>query len=143
MGRNRSQALVVRGDKILMVKHIMDGRYFYCLPGGGIDPGETPDVAALRELKEEACVDGKIIQKTMVRYKPDKESEIHTYWIEIADNAVPAPGVDPELAPDKQTIVDAVWMSLDEMSQLDQIYLWSSGLQSIPHFYASLQKMKK
>ncbi len=143
MGRDRSQAIVVRGDRILMVKHRMDGREFYCLPGGGVDEGETPAEAALRELKEEACVVGSIVQPINERLKPDKESRVFSFWIEIPETAEAAPGVDPEVPADAQTIVGAEWMRLDEMSQLDQIYLWCSGLKSIPVFYEMLKDMKK
>ena len=62
MRRDRVQSMVVREDKILLVKHNMNGREFYCLPGGGIENGETPEEAAIRELKEESMVDGKIIR---------------------------------------------------------------------------------
>ena len=52
MKRNRSQAIVCRQDgKILLVKHKLFGRVFFTLPGGGIEDGETPAEAALRELK--------------------------------------------------------------------------------------------
>jgi ADP-ribose pyrophosphatase YjhB (NUDIX family) len=143
MGRTRSQAIVVRQDRILMVKHTMDGRDFYCLPGGGVDPGETPEEAALRELLEEACVKGHVVQRTTVRLKPDRESEVYSFWIEIPDTAEPEPGIDPELSAAEQSITGVSWMRLEELSALDQIYLWSSGLKSIPVFYEKLNQMKK
>ncbi len=143
MGRDRSQAIVVRGDRILMVKHRMDGREFYCLPGGGVDEGETPAEAALRELKEEACVIGQVVQPINERLKPDKESRVFSFWVSIPESAVAAPGTDPEVEEGAQTIVGAEWMRLSEMSQLDQIYLWCSGLKSIPVFYEMLKEMKK
>ena len=143
MGRNRSQAIVVRGDRVLMVKHTLDGREFYCLPGGGIEPGETPEEAALRELKEEACVEGEIIQRTTLRLKPDKKTEVHSFWVEIPDSAEPPPGCDPDVPVDSQTIVDTAWMRLEDLSQLDQIYLWCSGIKTIPVFYEKLNEMKK
>ena len=49
--RDRSMALVVRNNKILSVQTHRSGRYINELPGGGIEPGETPEEAALRELK--------------------------------------------------------------------------------------------
>jgi len=54
MGRDRSQAVVCRMGKLLLVEHFLKGRRFYNLPGGGIEDGETPEEAALRELQEEA-----------------------------------------------------------------------------------------
>lgn len=56
MKRNRSQAMVCRDGKLLLVEHRMKGRDFFNLPGGGIEENETPEEAALRELNEEAGV---------------------------------------------------------------------------------------
>ena len=49
MKRNRSQAMVCRDGKLLLVEHRMKGRDFFNLPGGGIEENETPEEAALRE----------------------------------------------------------------------------------------------
>lgn len=51
--RDRSMALVVRHNKILSVRTYRYGGYINELPGGGIELGETPEEAALRELQEE------------------------------------------------------------------------------------------
>lgn len=55
--RDRSIALVVRDDKILSVQTYRSGRYINELPGGGIENGESPEEAAIRELKEECGLD--------------------------------------------------------------------------------------
>ena len=70
MKRNRSQAMVCRDGKLLLVEHRMKGRDFFNLPGGGIEENETPEEAALRELNEEAGVSGKIVRPLAIEYKP-------------------------------------------------------------------------
>ena len=41
-------------DRVLLFEmRTGDGRVFWCPPGGGLDPGETHEQAALRELREE------------------------------------------------------------------------------------------
>ena len=56
----RAQCLIHRHQRILMVKHHVDDEEWWCLPGGGVEPGETPAQAALRELQEECQVAGVI-----------------------------------------------------------------------------------
>ena len=134
MGRSRSQSIVVRGNKILLVKQ-NSGKVFYCLPGGGIEPNETPEMAALRELKEECNVDGKIIMRTSVQYNPRNDGDVYTFLVDIAESKASA-GIDPERS--RQTIIGVEWKQLDEISERDRAYLWSAGLKSIPAFYRIL-----
>ncbi len=54
---------VVVDDKkrVLLVKRNMDPKKgFWCLPGGFMELGETPEQGALRELKEETGLTGRI-----------------------------------------------------------------------------------
>lgn len=46
--------LVDQHDRLLLLRFMTDeGEPFWCPVGGGIDPGETPEAAALREVEEE------------------------------------------------------------------------------------------
>lgn len=127
--------MVCRDGKLLLVEHIMRGRDFFSLPGGGIEGDETPEEAALRELQEEAGVSGKIIRPLSIEYKPDLESRIFTFLVEIPENAIPVKGIDPEVSEDEQTIVDVKWLSLDEIPERDRAYLFSAGLIRVPEFH--------
>jgi 8-oxo-dGTP pyrophosphatase MutT (NUDIX family) len=59
-------AIAVRGDRadaeVLLVRAKKDPTQ-WIFPKGHIEPGETPDAAALRELREEAGVVGALIGK--------------------------------------------------------------------------------
>jgi 8-oxo-dGTP pyrophosphatase MutT (NUDIX family) len=71
-----------------------DGRVFYLvvsssdglnwvLPKGHIDPGETPELAALRELEEEAGVAGEIVVPLSVKdfIKGGKEAAVKFFLV--------------------------------------------------------------
>ena len=135
MKRDRSQSMVIRGNRILLVEHQLFGRDFFNLPGGGIEENETPEQAALRELEEECQVKGTLVRPLTVEYKPDLESRVFTFLVEIPEDAVAKAGIDPELPADEQSIIGVKWMRLDEIAERDRSYLFGAGLMRVPYFH--------
>ncbi|MBT4500314.1 MAG: NUDIX hydrolase [Gemmatimonadetes bacterium] len=133
---SRAQCIVSRENRILMVKHRQDGDEWWCLPGGGIEDGESPEEAAIRELWEECNVRGTIVRETStVTYGPDDRH--YSYLIDIGDQT-PKMGFDPELADDAQVIVDMDWLSLRELAEIDRVFLWTAGLVGVPGIYEKI-----
>lgn len=135
MKRDRSQSMVIRGNRILLVEHQLFGRDFFNLPGGGIEENETPEQAALRELEEECQVKGTLVRPLTVEYKPDLESRVFTFLVEIPEDAVAKAGIDPELPANEQSIIGVKWMRLDEIAERDRAYLFGAGLMRVKYFH--------
>lgn len=135
MARHRAQCLVIRDNKILVVKHHQNNKEYYCLPGGGIEENETPKQAAKRELMEECCVNGtklKLICKVL-----HGDHYIYTYCSEIGKQE-PALGEDPECL-DDPILVGTEWLSLDQICERDRAFLWSAGLIYYEYFSRELE----
>jgi len=58
----RVRVIVPSRDRILMVQHRDEDGLFWILPGGGVEPGETPAEAAVREVWEEAGARCRIVR---------------------------------------------------------------------------------
>ncbi|MGI5899269.1 MAG: NUDIX hydrolase [Christensenellales bacterium] len=135
--RSGALCLVVRDGRILMVKHCRGATEYYTLPGGGIEKGESPQQAAVRELWEECHVKGKIIKKVSeYPFALDDAVILHTFYMDIGDQS---PLLGPDLSEEeKQVLVEVRCMSLAEICERDRAFLWASGLASIPQFYSEL-----
>ena len=131
-----SRCVVVRDDKILMVKHRQSGKEYYTLPGGGIEKGESPEQTAIRELQEECNVRGTIINK-ISEYPIPEGTILYTFYMDIGDQ-VPKLGHDPELSENGQILIEVRWLTLAEICERDRAFLWASGLLCIPQFAEEL-----
>jgi ADP-ribose pyrophosphatase YjhB (NUDIX family) len=58
--RIRVAALVIREGRVLLARHVKNGRTSFLLPGGGVEADELSHDALARELREEASVGARI-----------------------------------------------------------------------------------
>ena len=128
----RAQCIVHRDNKVLMVKHRHRGMEWWCLPGGAIDDGESPQEAMLRELAEECCVEGNVVRQTSFLEEADG-MKTYTFLVDIGDQE-PRIGFDPEFRNSEQVIADLRWLKLSEIPERDRAFLWAAGLLSIDDF---------
>jgi ADP-ribose pyrophosphatase YjhB (NUDIX family)/ribosomal protein S18 acetylase RimI-like enzyme len=128
----RVQAIIVRENRVLMVKQQHAGKAWWCLPGGAQEPGETPEQGALRELREECNVKGTIIRRTAHMSFASEEDAI-TFLVDIGAQT-PFLGHDPEAAPGLEALLDLRWMKLWEIPARDRTFLWAAGLLGVDPF---------
>ncbi len=86
-------ALVVRERSLLVVQLAYGGsRGRYSLPGGRVDPGETLDMAAIREVREETSVEARPVGILGVRSRFDgRDNDNYVLWLMEHLNGVPTP----------------------------------------------------
>jgi len=138
MVKGRCQCIVNRGNKILMVKHVQDGKSYLCLPGGGTENDETYEEGALRELQEECNVAGCIITKLSELFENTPAGlRCHvTFHVDIGMQE-PRLGYDPEVI--GVPILQGVgWYALNEICERDRAFLWAAGLYQVEEFAKEL-----
>jgi 8-oxo-dGTP diphosphatase len=64
---------IAPGDSLLLVRQNYGKRY-WSLPGGSVEPGESVDQAAVREVKEETGLDVRLTRLVGVYSKPAQDA---------------------------------------------------------------------
>ena len=136
--RDRSIALVVRDTRILSVQTYRLGGYINELPGGGIEKGESPEEAAIRELKEECGLDGTILRPLAVQYKSGGGAE-YSFEVSVPEGQEAITGYDPEEPVDNPPLKEVLWMKLDEICERDRAFLWHYGLMAVNGFFNEIK----
>ena len=103
------------GDRLLMVRRGRSpGAGKWSIPGGRVEPGETPEQAVVRELMEETGVRGVCegLMGSLERRGPDHHFVILDYRMRLLGNDDPVAGDDA---------VEVAWVPLAEVTQLSLV----------------------
>ncbi len=57
MSYKRAAVIITKNHKILLMKRVLKGIVYHTIVGGSIKPDESPELAAIREIKEETSLD--------------------------------------------------------------------------------------
>jgi 8-oxo-dGTP diphosphatase len=63
--RTRSAIILIEEDKLALIERHRAGLHYFAFPGGGVDEGECPEQAAIREAEEELGIVVEIKQKVV------------------------------------------------------------------------------
>jgi len=107
--RQRACAVVLSGDRLMFVQQKVNGQIRRVFIGGGIEEGETPEQAILREIREEANVDAEVLFGPAIIEETVHIN--HFFVVDIGSQAVTL-GYDPELLPDRQELKGIIWEKL-------------------------------
>ncbi|HCC08065.1 MAG TPA: hypothetical protein DEP72_07930 [Clostridiales bacterium] len=116
--RKRAFAIIVRESKILFGYGKVDGKYVHFFIGGGIEGKETPEECVLRELREEANVDGDIL----FAFKNNKDDNEYAFLVDIGNQDVTL-GYDPE--EDNNNLEDKMLQKLEWIG-FEEIYRFTN-----------------
>jgi 8-oxo-dGTP pyrophosphatase MutT (NUDIX family) len=61
--RQRSGIILIEDNKLALIERHRAEKHYFAFPGGGVDKGETPEQAAIREAEEELGIVVEIKQK--------------------------------------------------------------------------------
>lgn len=122
--RIRAGAILIENHKVALIERFRDGHHYYVFPGGGVDEGETPEEATVREMDEETGLRVRLERKIITIHFG--LSTQHYFLVEKVSGEF-GTGTGEEFTdsdPDNpnQGIYEPIWMSLDELPEHENVY---------------------
>jgi 8-oxo-dGTP pyrophosphatase MutT (NUDIX family) len=125
--RRGAIAVVVRDARFLVIRRsaVVPAPRTFCFPGGGIEEGETEELALVRELKEELGVRVTPLRRVW--------SSVTTWGVELAWWLADLPA-DQNFVPAPAEVESIHWYTIEQMDRLPQL------LESNRQFLAALAR---
>jgi 8-oxo-dGTP pyrophosphatase MutT (NUDIX family) len=123
--RIRAGIVLIQDGKVALIERHRAGFDYFVFPGGGVDEGETPEQAAVREAMEELGIEVAIKQKLAVIQLGQKNRQVY-FLVEQIGGEFGA-GVGEEYTdsdPDnpEQGVYIPIWMPIDQLPLYRNIY---------------------
>lgn len=131
----RAAAIVINGEHVALIARTeTDGRLYYEVPGGGVEPGESLEEACLRELWEETGLRGAISRKLAIVSRRGRKQH---YFLVETDGRAFATSQGPEYT--ELTLMgrtfEPEWLPVED---LRSIPVWPAKLcRLVPDWHAA------
>lgn len=103
-----STAIITDAGRVLMIRRReREGKLLWAFPGGGIEEGETPEQAAVRETFEEVDLEVKAIKPLGERVHPQTGRHMSYVACEVV-------GGEARVA-DEEELAEVAWIRLEEI----------------------------
>lgn len=119
----RVRAIIIRQNKILLIKRIKPNKTYWVFPGGGIEKGETTEQALIREIKEESGLDIKVKDLFLERSsdKPGMEDITEYFFTSDIVGGKFGSGKGPEYEPNSnyQGEYKLEWINIADLPKIN------------------------
>jgi len=122
--RTRAGIVLIENDKVALIERHRAGLDYFVFPGGGVDEGEAPEQAAVREAREELGVDVAIKRKVAeVLF----DQSVQVYFLAERVSGEFGSGTGEEFTdadPDdpEEGIYIPIWMPIDELPRHEKVF---------------------
>ena len=122
--RIRAGIVLIEDNKVALIERHRAGLDYFVFPGGGVDEGETPEQAAIRETMEELGVAVAIKHKVAVIHF-DQSTQVYFLVERVSGEFGTGTGeefTDADPNDPQEGIYVPVWMPIDELPQREKVF---------------------
>ena len=123
--RIRAGIVLIQDHKVALIERHRAGLNYFVFPGGGVDEGESPEQAAIREAMEELGIEVAIRQKVAEIQLGQKSRQVYFLVEQTGGEFGTGAGeeyTDADPASSEEGIYIPVWMPIDQLPLHGNIY---------------------
>jgi len=123
--RVRAGIVLIKDNKVALIERHRAGLDYFVFPGGGMDEGETPEQAAIRETMEELGIEVRIKQKVAEIQLGKKSHQVYFLVEHISGEFGTGTGeefTDSDPNDPDEGIYVPIWMPIAELPRRTNIY---------------------
>jgi 8-oxo-dGTP diphosphatase len=123
--RIRAGILLIKENKVALIERYRAGLHYFTFPGGGVDEGETPEQAAIREAQEELGIQVAIKQKVAEVQFGQNSRQIYFLVEQIGGEFGTGQGeefIDPAPDDPESGVYIPTWISINELPLHKNVY---------------------
>ena len=105
----RAVCVCFDGDRVLLMRRRRADREYTVLPGGGVQSGEAPRQAAVRELEEETGLRGVVVEELAVVDHDDRRAHYFRVRVAAGQPVLGGPEADAQAEDNRHT---PIWVDM-------------------------------
>jgi 8-oxo-dGTP pyrophosphatase MutT (NUDIX family) len=109
---DRAVVVALHEGKVLVMRRHKNGKDYCVLPGGGVEPGERPVDASVRELSEETGLTGVVDRHLWTIEHPDRVAHYFLVKVDPGPMAVGGPEASRQSVDNRYTLE---WIALNDL----------------------------
>lgn len=119
----RVRSVIIKDNKVLLIKRTKKDSIYWVIPGGGVEKNETNKEALMRECREELGVKIKIssLLLEMLSQKPETEGQKELFYLCNIIGGVLGSGQGPEFKQNSSYVggYNIEWRNISDLKEID------------------------
>lgn len=143
----RAAGIVIKDSFVLLMERKSDDQHYFVFPGGGVEEGETPEQAVVRELEEETSLTvelNRLLYKiTYDQQRPERNTQLFYLCSYVSGEPVlHSDSIEQQKMNEGNGVYIPQWVPLDKIKSLTLYPFWirdrlrndsASGFMSAPY----------